>query len=372
MFDGKMKVLFARARGSIRLALVIGLIETTVRAEPLANEIGVARAEIRQNISSLAPGFSIAVALEGKIIWSEGFGWADVANRKPVTPQTQFRVGSVAKSLTAAGLMLLVEQGKINLDADIHKYVADFPDKGASITLRELGGHLAGIRHYRGRESFSNQHYDSLRPGLKIFENDPLLSKPGEKYSYSSYGFNLIGVAMESAVGVTFTNYMRQSVFMPLQMSHTVPDEAGHEPADCSRFYILDSNTNFVLAPPVDNSYKWPSGGFLSTPEDLVRFGMALLHPGFLQRESLGTMFTSQKTTNGKSIGYGIGWIIRRDAHGGRLWAHTGGSVGGSAELLLYPDRHLVMAIAFNDESALEHAVKSIEVIEKIFTEPSK
>jgi CubicO group peptidase (beta-lactamase class C family) len=268
--------------------------------------------------------------------------------------------------------MLLVEQGKIDLDADIHKYVPDFPDKNAVITIRELGGHLAGIRHYRGKEFLSNLHYDSLRAGLKIFQDDPLLSKPGEKYSYSSYGFNLIGAAMEAPAHDAFTNYMRQAVFAPLQMSSTMADEAGHEPPECSRFYILDGKTNFVLGPAVDNSYKWPSGGFLSTPEDLARLGMAMLQPGFLKRGSLDTMFTSQKTPDGKSTGYGIGWGVRLDARRGRLWCHFGGAVGGSSGLLLYPDSHLVIAVAANYEEALEHADKSLEVIERDFAAPWK
>jgi serine beta-lactamase-like protein LACTB, mitochondrial len=358
--------------GTAWFALAVMVVVAGARAGSFADEIEAARAEIRKNVASKAPGVSIAIGQDGKIVWSEGFGFADLANRKPVTPQTEFRIGSVSKPFTAVGLMLLVEQGKIDLDTDIHKYIRDFPDKGAAITPRELGGHLAGIRAYHGKEFFSNRHYDLLRTGLKIFQDDPLLSKPGEKYSYSSYGFNLIGVAMESVARDTFTNYMQQAVFTPLRMSNTLPDEAGHEPAECSRFYILDDKTNFVLGPLVDNSYKWPSGGFLSTPEDLVRFGMAMLQPGFLKPGSFDTMFTSQKTTAGKSIGYGIGWGIGKDAHGEPRWCHFGGAVGGSAALLLYPDHHLVIAIASNYEDALEHADNSIQLIKDDFIVQSK
>src|SRR5215469_10998399 len=131
------------------IAFAVVLFVSGARADSLTDAIDAARTEICQHLASKAPGFSIAIGRDGKIVWSEGFGFADIANRKSVTPRTQFRIGSVAKPLTAAGLMLLVEQGKIDLDADIHKYVADFPDKGAVITIRELGGHVAGIRHYR-------------------------------------------------------------------------------------------------------------------------------------------------------------------------------------------------------------------------------
>jgi serine beta-lactamase-like protein LACTB, mitochondrial len=356
---------FSRAR----FAIAIVLLAATAHAASLADAIDAARSEVRQNLASKAPGFAIAVGRDGKILWSEGFGFADLANHKPVTPQTQFRIGSVSKPLTAIGLMLLVEQDKIDLDGDIHKYVPDFPDKGAPITIRELAGHLAGIRHYRGDELYSNRHYNSGKAGLKIFQDDPLLFKPGERFSYSSYGFNLISVAMESAAHEKFRDWMQQAVFTPLQMNNTIPDEARREPPQCTRFYQLgEDKTNFVLAPSVDNSYKLASGGFLSTPEDLVRFGFAVLHPGFLKRASLDTMFTSQKTAAGQSTGYGIGWFIRRDQHGNRLWSHSGGAVGGSADLLIYPDSGLVIAIASNYEDTQDQASNSIQSIADDFT----
>jgi len=349
--------------------MVLALVAVTVQAAPLTNAIEAARAEVRQHLAPKAPGFSIAVGREGKVVWSEGFGLADVAHHTPVTPQTLFRIGSVSKPLTAAGLMRLVELGKMDLGADIHKYVPDFPDKGAVITIRELGGHLAGFRHYQGTEFYSNRHYASLRAGLKLFEDDPLLFQPGEKYSYSSYGFNLLSVAMESAAGERYSDWMQQSVFTPLQMTNTVPDPAQPEPPECTGFYQLDaSKTNFVSAPPVDNSFKLASGGYLSTPEDLVRFGLAMLHAGLLKQSSLDALFTAQKTADGKSTGYGIGWILRHDAHGHRVWSHTGGAVGGSANLVIYPDSGVVIAVTANYLGALDQSAESIRVIAEGFS----
>lgn len=353
----------------VSFAIAIVLLGATTHAASLAGAIDAARTEVRQNLASKAPGFAIAIGRDGKILWSEGFGFADLANHKPVTSQTQFRIGSVSKPLTAAGLMLLVQQDKIGLDDDIHKYVPDFPDKGGLITIRELAGHLAGIRHYRGDEFYSNRHYGSAQAGLKIFQDDPLLFQPGQKFSYSSYGYNLISVAMEPAAHEQFRDWMKQSIFTPLQMHNTIPDEARHEPPQCTCFYQLGADKkNFSLAPSVDNGHKLASGGFLSTPEDLVRFGLAMLHPGLLKQTSLDTMFTAQKTAAGQSTGYGIGWFIRRDLHGHRLWSHSGGAVGGSADLLIYPDNGLIIAIASNYEDTLDQAGHSIQAIADDFT----
>src|SRR5262249_48922940 len=108
-----------------------------------------ARAIAKEWLGRGIPGLTLAVAIDGKIVYAEGFGYADVEQRVPVWPTTKFRIASDSKPLTAAGLLLLVEQGKIDLDAAVQKYVPSFPDKGAKITPRMLAGHLAGIRHYK-------------------------------------------------------------------------------------------------------------------------------------------------------------------------------------------------------------------------------
>lgn len=347
-----MRRIVKRMSGTL---LVLCFLVANAHPASLADAIEAARGHVRQHLAPKVPGVSLAVGREGKIIWSEGFGFADLAAHKPVTAQTQFRIGSVSKPLTAAGLMRLVEQGKIALDADLHQYVPDYPDKGTPITPRQLAGHLAGIRSYRGTEYYSNQHYDSVRASLKIFENDPLLFQPGDRFFYSSYGFNLLSMIMESAARQNFLDYMQQAVFTPLHMTNTVPDDARRELPQRTCFYQPGTNsTNFVLAPAVDYSSKWASAGFLSTPDDLVRFGLALLHPGFLKRASLDAMFTSQKTAEGKSTGYGLGWFVHwRTGSPGDLpdppvWFHDGGGPGGNAILIIHPDTGLVLAIACN------------------------
>ena len=317
-------------------------------ASLLTDVVSEVRSNILADLAPKVPGLSIAVGHDGNIIWSEGFGFADLEAKKPVTPKTMFRIGSVSKPLTAAGLMLLVEQGKLDLDADIHRYVPDFPDKGHPFTTRQLAGHLAGIRHYQGREAYLNRHYANVQDGLRIFENDPLVSLPGEKFSYSSYGFNLVSRVMEAAAGQDFLTYMQAAVFTPLAMTNTKPDDVTRVILQRTCFYKVRRGGGFEREPDVDNSYKWASGGFLSTPEDLVRFGSAHFQPGFLTRASLDALFSSQTTRAGKLTGYGIGWYTAKDNQGHRLWSHTGGSVGGTSILLIQPESRLVLALTAN------------------------
>ncbi|HWQ02870.1 MAG TPA: serine hydrolase domain-containing protein, partial [Candidatus Nitrosotenuis sp.] len=319
-------------------------------AKSLPEAVERARGYVKEKFAGQVPGLSVAVGVDGKIVWSEAFGFADLAAKKPATTETLFRIGSVSKPVTAAGLMLLVEQGKLDLDADIHKYVPDFPDKGAIITSRQLAGHLAGIRHYKGDEFLLNKAFPNVRAGLKIFEDDPLLQAPGEKFVYSSYGWNLLSAVMEGASKEEFLAYMQKRVFERLKLARTMPDYAGRDVAQRTQFYerARGGNDGFVIGPTVDNSYKWAGGGFLSTPEDLVRFGSALLRPGFLKSSSLDALFTSQKTKDGKETGYGIGWQISKDAAGHVIYWHTGGSIGGTTVLLLHPESRTVLAMTAN------------------------
>src|ERR1700733_10870130 len=144
-------------------AAALLLMSSWAVASSLPEVVSEVRSRILADLAPKVPGLSVAVAEDGKLIWSEGFGFADLDARKPVTSETLFRIGSVSKTLTAAGLMLLVEKGKVDLDVDIHRYVPDFPDKGHPINTRQLAGHLAGFRHYRGREFYLNRHYATVR-----------------------------------------------------------------------------------------------------------------------------------------------------------------------------------------------------------------
>jgi CubicO group peptidase (beta-lactamase class C family) len=289
---------------------------------PYAEAMAQARAIVRERLLPRIPGLQVAVGVNGRLVWSEGFGYADRERNIPVTNETQFRIGSASKPLTAAAVALLYEQGRLDLDAAVQRYVPSFPEQGYPITTRQLAGHLAGIRNYRGDEWLLNRHFNRVRDGLTLFERDTLLSRPGTRFAYSSYGWNLIAAVVEGASGQDFLSYMSVAVFGPLGMTHTAPDRTDSVIPHRTHFYDADSAAGFVTAPAVDNSYKWAGGGFLSSAEDLVKFGSALLEPGLLKAQTLDLLFTSQKTTAGEVTGYGIGWFVTTDGLGHR-WCST-------------------------------------------------
>ncbi len=313
--------------------------------------IAASRRLVCDSLASRIPGGQIAVAVDGHLVWSAAFGYADETRRAPVTRTTQFRIGSVSKPLTAAAVGLLVEAGRLDLDAPVQQYVPDFPVKRYPITTRELAGHMAGIRHYQGNEFLLNRHFASVHDGLAIFSGDSLLFEPGTQFSYSSYGFNLVSAVVEGASGEDFLSYMSRHVLRPLGLVHTAPDRADSLMPDLTHFYDRDSTPGggpFTQSPRVDLSDKWAGGGFVSTAEDLVRFGSALLEPGFLKAETLNLLFTSQRTRDGKPTGYGIGWFVQTDSLGHRWEFHGGGAVGGTTAFGLDRDSHLVIAITSN------------------------
>ncbi len=359
------------------IALAIGFIlwNAAVPQQAASDSYEAARAnadrQAKEWIARGIPGLSLTVAVDGKIMYSEGFGYADLEERVPVWPTTKFRIGSISKPLTATALMQLVEAGKLELDAPVQKYVPSFPDKGAVITTRMLAGHLAGIRHYQGDEFNIQRHYANVLDGVKIFENDPLVSPPGTKFNYSSYGYNLLSAVVESASGENFLVYMQKHVFEAMGLAHTAADQNTQIVEQRSRFYEKEKDGTLENAPYVDNSYKWAGGGFLSTSEDLVRFGSMLLQPGFLKADSLKLLFTSQKTKSGEETGYGMGWGITKSPSGRVVYEHSGGSIGGSSQLMVYPETHMVVALVTNLTSR-EWKASEVEAVAEKFESGKK
>ena len=311
------------------------------------------------------PGLSISISKKGALIYSVGFGFEDVENEIQVDPsQTKFRIGSVSKTYTASGLALLYDQGKIDLDVPIENYLPAWPKKAYLITLRQLGGHLAGIRHYQGREFYSSQNYLTVTDGLAIFMNDSLINIPGTAYAYSIYGWNLIAAAMEKQLenGTTFLGFMEQEVFERLNMKNTIAEHMKSKIPRKTKFYEREG-VEVTAASYVDNSYKWAGGGYAGTTEDLCRFGQAHMKAGFLTQSTLDEWMESQKTSNGIATDYGIGWCTFRRENGEIYYGHSGSSVGGTTYFLIHKKSETVLAIAAN-LSPLNYEELPFELIE--------
>jgi CubicO group peptidase (beta-lactamase class C family) len=306
------------------------------------------------------PAVSLAITVDENTIRATAEGFADLEHRVGASAETVFRTASIAKPITAAAVMLLVERGRLDLDADIRTYVPELPEKPWRVTLRQLLGHLGGIRWYRDdAETNSTRHYYALADALAAFAGDPLVHEPSTKYLYSSYGFVLAGLAAERAAGRPLAEFLRESVFAALQMNSTRLDDAQAIIPNRARGYMLGGDGTMRNAPYLDTSGRWPGGGLVSTAADLVRFAAGIRK--LLQPSSIDLMWTPQRTRDGGSTGYGLGWGIA--PFDGRRRVTHGGAQSGFVSVLHYlPDDEIALAILINRSSA-QHTVLAESVL---------
>jgi len=297
------------------------------------------------------PGLSIAIVKDNELRWEKGFGVSDLENEVRARPDTMYRLASISKPITAVAALQLVEQGKLDLDQPVQKYVPSFPQKQWPVTCRLLLGHLGGVRHYKGYEVGSTRRYQSLTDALAIFKDDPLLHEPGTKYHYTTYGYNLLGSAVEGASGARFSDYLQSHIFRPAGMERIrVDDAAAIIPRRAQGYRKLPDGTlqNSALA---DTSNKIPGGGLCGTPGDLARFAIALQKDTLLKPATKAQMWTRQRLRDGSETSYGLGWSVSTRA-GRKEVAHGGGQPRVATYLYVLPDERCAVAIMTNLEGA--------------------
>ena len=294
------------------------------------------------------PGMSISVSKNDELIWSEGFGYSDIDTKTKVDPsKTQFRLASISKPITAVGLAILADRNQLNFDESLYTYMQNYPKKEYDYSIRQIGGHLAGIRHYKGQEFISNKKM-SIKEGLGIFKNDPLIHPPGSKYQYSTYGWNLLSAVIEEITKKNFTQFMTEVLFVPLKMQNTTLDLSDKEMPNRSKFYRKTYQNKIVKSPVVSNEHKAAGGGFIATSENLIQFGKEIIDPKIISKENLKELLRVQKTKDGKSTNYGIGFGIGTSFRNTPIFSHSGGGAGATTLLLIYPEEEVVIAIVTN------------------------
>jgi serine beta-lactamase-like protein LACTB, mitochondrial len=317
--------------------------------------------------TSATPGVAVAVVLDGKTVWAQGFGKADLENSAPATPETLFRLASVSKPLTATAILQLVERGKLDLDAEVQTYCPAFSKKEWPITSRQLLGHLGGIRHYNpdGKGDVpddSAKHFATMKESLTLFENDPLVSQPGTAFHYSTYGYTLLGCVLEGAAHEKYLDYMRANIFGPAGMTVTQADDSSAIIPHRSRWYHQEKSGPVQNAGVLDSSYKIPGGGFISSAEDMAHYEEAMLADKLVKRSTRDLLWTAQKTTDGKFTEYGMGWGVSQK-FGLNFYGHTGGQQGTSTSIVLAPERSAGIVVLANMDGVDAHGL-SLQILQ--------
>ena len=307
------------------------------------------------------PGLSVAVGADGEIVWAEGFGWADVERKTPVAPDTRFRIGTASTPLTAAAAGLLIEQGRLNLDEPIQKYVPQFPEKQWPVTLRQVMGHVAGLPNDGGDESvLFGQHCDRPVDALEHFAGRSLRFEPGTEYRYSNYSWIVVSAAIEAAADQLFLTFMRQQIFEPLGMRDTEAESSNAAFGDRATSYFprfaADPRYGPDLMRDIDLSCYAGSSVFVSTPSDLVRFAMAVERGKLLKPETVQLLEAPQRLRSGAETGYGLGWDVETATISGkqtRVVGHDGDLLGGMlSSLMTFPEQGIVVSVMSNTSYA--------------------
>jgi serine beta-lactamase-like protein LACTB, mitochondrial len=314
----------------------------------------IARASLtEQNL----PGLSVAVGAGGEIVWAEGFGWADLEKRVPVSPDMRFRTGTASVALTSAAVGLLLEKGQLKLDDEIQTYVPGFPRKQWPVTVRQLMGHVSGVGNDGGDEGpLLDEHCARPADALAFFAESPLLFEPASRYEYSSYGWIVVSAAVESAAGEPFLSFMRKQIFEPMGMEDTIADSMIAPIPDRVTFYFprfaADPHYGQHLMRPLDYSCYAGASVFLSTPSDLVRFGLGINAGKLLQPSTVRLLQTAGRLTSGQETGYGLGWDVETVSLAGkqtRAIGHDGETLGGmAASLMTFPEHGIAVAVLSN------------------------
>jgi CubicO group peptidase (beta-lactamase class C family) len=309
---------------------------------------------VEQNL----PGLSVAVGAGGELVWAEAFGWADIEQKVPATPETRFRIGTASMVLTSAGAGLMIEKDQLKLDEKIQTYVPEFGEKQWPVTLRQLMGHVAGVRPDEGDEEPVHVRCDQTIEGVQRFAKHQLMFEPGTDYRLTTYGGMLVSAAIDAVAGEPFFTYMKKQVFEPLGMDHTNAD--GEPAKDRAVYYFpkFAANTRYGPQEPDEEDFTCFSGAaaFLSTASDMVRFGLAIKSGKLLKPETVKMLQTPQRIASGKETGYGLLWDLESAQLAGQstvVIGHDGELRGGMvASFITFQDRDLVIAVLSNTSFA--------------------
>ncbi len=364
------------ARKSLSLGLSLFLIVTGSMATPSIVGAQVSRDQLLDYMEQVRnendlPGMSVAVAVDGEIVFSEGVGYAELDNQVPATGRTVHNVGSVSKVLAVVGLMKLVEEGKVDLDATIQTYMPYYPEKDIPVTVRQILTHTSGIRHYNGIEFgpyglLALRHYDDFEEATELWRDDPLVFEPGSAWMYSSHAHNLQHGIVEAASGMDYEEYLKRYVYEPSGMGATQFDVPRRVVHNRGHGYVRDGEGRFIHPPPEDPSYKYAGGGIISSVEDMVRLGLALNEGRILRPDTIEEMYRNQldpsimqfvgecsmgeEECSALPIGHeqALAWFIRTDQAGRHYPSHTGTVKGTRSFLANFHQYGVVVALQAN------------------------
>ncbi len=303
-------------------------------------------------------GASAGYSIDGTTIWQSAVGSADKKTKKPFEQDTKVRMASIAKPMTAIAVMQLVEQELIDLDAPIQKYIPNFPKQPKTqITTRHLLSQTSGIDGYKdGKEAQTTTNYPTLTDAINIFKDRALLFEPGTQYSYTTYGYTVLGAIIERTSGMSYGTYMQKNIWNKADMMHTGIEVFRSETDNKSGLYHKHRNGKIKAGKENNLSNRIPGGGFYTTVGDMLKFGNSVINNTFIKAETLRTMRQHHSLEKERN-GYGFGWFLYNPKpNEGAIIGHTGEQTGCSSQLFIIPEKGIVAIVLANTSGALREA----------------
>lgn len=304
----------------------------------------------RLTFPSTEPGAIILLAKDGKPFFRKAYGMANI--ELPVTMNTDHKmgIGSISKQFTAMAVLLLQQEGKLNVKDDIRKYLPQYNTWGRTITIDQILSHTSGIPSYTelpGFDTLADKKISNSRL-ISFFEKSPLIFEPGSNWSYSNSGFVLAGVIVEKITGQPFNDFVSERILKKLNMTETSFGSSDYAlPGKTAEYAGNTPKGKIKMETQYDWYWAYGAGQLISTVDDMLKWDEALYDAGFIRPELLKTAHTAIPLTTGLSANYGLGWAV--DTLNGKAVIQHGGSIGGyRAQGIRLPDDHIYMILLSN------------------------
>lgn len=304
-------------------------------------------------------GASVGVMRHNEVIFARGYGYADLDNKVEATEHTVYQVGSITKQFTALAVMILVEQGKVNLNDIMLDYLPNYPQRDHKVTIDQLLNHTSGIKSYTDIEKFweISERDLSREEIVDLFSSEPVEFSPGENYQYNNSGYYLLGMIIENVSGMSYADFLKENVWQSLEMFDTHYLGKTEPIKNIATGYDHKDN-ELVLARPLGMDNPFSGGSLGSSVLDLLKWQTALNENQLISRQSYNKMIEPGLLTGGKHTTYGYGFF-RSNLNGHRKIEHGGTINGFRAQLSYYPDDGLTVTVLCNHNSAPQAQLES-------------
>ncbi|HYC28675.1 MAG TPA: serine hydrolase domain-containing protein, partial [Chitinophagaceae bacterium] len=277
---------------------------------------------------STDPGATVLVARNGQVVYKKAFGMANMELSVPMQVDNVFRIGSVTKQFTAIAILQLMEQGKLNLQDEITKFIPDYPTQGSKITIEHLLTHTSGIRNFTSIPDTVQRSKIDFTPKEMVdyFKDQPMRFAPGTRWEYSNSGYFLLGYIIEKITGKTYAQYLEENIFKPLNMTNSLY---------FSETKIIKKRTDgysqngkeFENASYLSMTQPFAAGSIMSTVEDLFKWQQGVQQYKLVKKETLDKAWTRYQLNDGSKTNYGYGWRMGYIQGSASIW--HGGLVNG-------------------------------------------